>query len=92
MASLYTFKISYRRWPVQAFYNLLDLAVINSVIIYRETLDITISRQDYILQLVEELRLYNEIVDEDSDEAYQIRKCKNNKTKKNMLQVQEVCV
>ena len=69
MACLYTSKVSGRCWPVKFVYNLLDLAVINSVVIYREALGITISRQNYILQLVEEIQLYNEIVDEYLDEA-----------------------
>jgi uncharacterized ubiquitin-like protein YukD len=58
MAKKYTVKASSRRWPMQVFYNILDLAAINSWILYKETTQIKISRKDFIFQLAEELRDY----------------------------------
>ena len=48
-------KASSRRWPVQVFYNILDLAAINAWILYKETTGATIKRRSFILQLAEEL-------------------------------------
>src|SRR5206468_129683 len=56
MARKYSVKASSRRWPVHVFYNVLDLAAINSWILYKEVTGKTISRRDFILELVEELR------------------------------------
>ena len=35
-ARMYTTKVASRRWPLQVFYNLLDLAAINAAIVYQE--------------------------------------------------------
>lgn len=56
MARKYTVRAGTRRWPVHVFYNILDLAAINSWIIYRQVTGENISRHNYILQLVSELR------------------------------------
>ena len=43
-------------WPVQFFYNILDLAAINAHILYKLVTASKISRRRYLLQLSEELR------------------------------------
>ena len=54
-ARLYSCKVSSRRWPLQVFYNVLDFAVINSVIVYNEILGTKVSRREFLLKLIEEL-------------------------------------
>ena len=44
-----------RRWPVQFFYNILNLAVINVNILYKLATVSKISRRRYLLRLSEEL-------------------------------------
>ena len=56
MARKYSVKAGTRRWPLQVFYNILDLATINAWILYKETTQVNISRKDVIFQLAEELR------------------------------------
>lgn len=56
MARNYTTKSSSRRWPLQVFFNILDLAAINSWIIYNLCTNENISRRKYILNLADELR------------------------------------
>lgn len=56
MARKYSSKSASRRWPVQVFFNVLDLAAINAWIIYKETTGIKIKRRDYILNSADELR------------------------------------
>lgn len=56
MARKYSVKASSRRWPLQVFYNILDLTAINAWILYKETTQVNISRKDFIFQLAEELR------------------------------------
>lgn len=56
MARKYTVRAGSRRWPVHVFYNILDLAPINSWILYRKVTGMNISRHDFIHQLVNELR------------------------------------
>lgn len=56
MARKYSVKSSSRRWPVQVFYNILDLAAINAWVLYKETTGKTISRRKFILKMCEELR------------------------------------
>jgi hypothetical protein len=51
MARKYSVKASSRRWPVQVFYNVLDLAAINAWVLYKETTNKRISRRKFILQL-----------------------------------------
>lgn len=45
-----------RRWPLAVFYNLLDLAGINSFILFRKTTGSRISRREFLFQLSKELR------------------------------------
>lgn len=94
MAKKYTVKAGSRRWPVQVFYNCLDLAAINAWILYREVTGKSIARRDFILLLAQELRQnYFESRNRSADKAVninqviakkrrqcQVAKCKGNKT------------
>ena len=55
MARKYTVKAGSRRWPLQIFYNILDLAAINAWILYKETTGKNIKRKKFLFQLAEEL-------------------------------------
>lgn len=55
MARKYSVKSGSRRWPLQVFFNILDLAGINSWILYKNTTGETISRKDFLFRLAEEL-------------------------------------
>lgn len=55
MARKYTVKSGCRRWPLQVFFNILDLAGINSWILYKNTTGENISRKDFLFRLAEEL-------------------------------------
>ena len=56
MARKYSMKAGSRRWPVQVFYNVLDLAAINSWVLYKECTEKNLPRREYILQLAQELQ------------------------------------
>ena len=56
MARKYTVNAASRRWPVQFFYNILDLAAINAHILHKLVTRSKISRRRYLLRLSEELR------------------------------------
>lgn len=55
MARKYSVKSGSRRWPLQVFFNILDLAGINSWILYKETTGENISRKNFLFRLAEEL-------------------------------------
>lgn len=55
MARKYTVKSGSRRWPLQVFFNILDLAAINSWILYKNTTGDNVSRKDFLFRLAEEL-------------------------------------
>jgi hypothetical protein len=55
MARKYTVKSGSRRWPLQVFFNILDLAGINSWILYKSATGKKISRKDFLFQLADEL-------------------------------------
>lgn len=55
MARKYTVKSSSRRWPLQIFFNILDLAAINAWILYKEATGIQIQRKQFLFQLAEQL-------------------------------------
>ncbi|KAL9918981.1 uncharacterized protein ACN427_001074 isoform 2-T2 [Glossina fuscipes fuscipes] len=55
MARKYSVKSKCQRWPLQVFFNILDLAGINAWILYKETAGEEISRQEFLFQLAEEL-------------------------------------
>ena len=52
---LYSTKAGGRRWPMHVFYNIVDMALINSHIVFKNVLKNNISRKDFIRQLSEEL-------------------------------------
>ena len=56
MARKYTVNAASRRWPVQFFYNISDLAAINAHILYKLVTGSKISGRRYLLRLSEELR------------------------------------
>ena len=55
MARLYSVKGGTRRWPVAVFYNILDLAAINAHILYKQCMDVNMTRKRFILELVKQL-------------------------------------
>ena len=55
MARKYSVKSGSRRWPLQVFFNILDLAAINAWVLYNETTGENISRKNFLFQLAEEL-------------------------------------
>ena len=59
MARLYTSNEAPRRWPLQVFYNILDIVAINAKIVYNEINDTKISSWKFILQLNQELSNVN---------------------------------
>lgn len=52
MARKYSTKVSSRRWPLQVFYNILDLAATNALVLYREVTGTKISWRDFLLKLI----------------------------------------
>ena len=65
MARKHNVKSGSRSWPLQVFFNILDLAKINSWILYKNTTGKNISRKDFLFRLVEELTfIYTEIASE----------------------------
>lgn len=55
MARMYSVKGGSHRWPVAVFYNILDLAAINAHILYKQCMNVNISRRKFILELAKEL-------------------------------------
>ena len=55
MARYHTSKTGTRRWPMAVFFNLLDLAAINALIIFKLTTGENISRRKFLLDLIKEL-------------------------------------
>ena len=55
MARKYTVKAANRRLPIHVFYNVIDLALINSWILFQDVCKSGISRRKFIQQVVEEL-------------------------------------
>ena len=45
MTKKYSVKAASRRWPVHVFYNVIDLAIINSTVLYKEKCKSKISRR-----------------------------------------------
>ena len=56
MARLYSVKAGTRRWPVAVFYNILDLASINVLVLYKKQTGDKISGRDFLFKLATELR------------------------------------
>lgn len=69
MARLYSTKVSSRRWPLQVFYNVLDLAAINAFVLYKDVTGTKISRRDFLLKLISELKMTDEDCTDVSDES-----------------------
>ncbi|KAJ8895037.1 hypothetical protein PR048_000361 [Dryococelus australis] len=92
MERKYSVKSAPRRWPVHVFFNLLDLAVINAWLLYKEVTGRKIKRRKLIVELCEELRAVHmanrntkpHMVSEDDEEMEKSRKkcgnCRKNKT------------
>lgn len=55
MIRQYSTKSASRRWPLAIFYNILDIALINAWILYKETVDAAISRRSFIISLTRAL-------------------------------------
>ena len=55
MTRIYSMKAASRRWPIHVFYNIIDLAQINSWIVYKNVCKSSISRRKYIQKITEEL-------------------------------------
>ena len=55
MTRLFLVKAGTRRWPVAVFYNILDLAGINAVVLYKKRTGDQISTGDFLFKLAIEL-------------------------------------
>ena len=55
MTRLYSMKAASRRWPVHVFYNVVDIVLINSWILYKQVCQSSISRTEFIQKVAEEL-------------------------------------
>ena len=55
MSRCYSVKAGSRRWPIHVFYNVIDMALINSWIIYKHVCNSSISRRMFIQRVSEEL-------------------------------------
>lgn len=97
MARNYSVKSKSRRWPLQVFFNILDLAGINAWVLYKETTGGEITRQEFLFQLAEELAIeYQQELGKKNQPIHiaststgsrerktcQIKYCKYNKTNK----------
>ena len=60
MVRLYSTKAASRRWPIHIFYNILDMALINSWIVYCQVTNSSISRRVFIQKVSEELTGFTE--------------------------------
>lgn len=70
MARKYSTKSKSNRWPVQVFFNILDLSAINAWILYKQTTGERISRQEFLFQLAEELATeYRDIHEQEKMES-----------------------
>jgi hypothetical protein len=56
MTKIYTVKSPTRRWPMQVFYNLLNIAIINSWILYKIVNKSSITRRDFLIKLIDEIK------------------------------------
>lgn len=55
MARMFSTRSGSRRWPLYILYNVLDICAINSWVLYTKVTGSTISRRQFMLQLIEEL-------------------------------------
>ena len=101
MARLYTTLAATRRWPMAVWTNILDMAGLNSWILFRKTSGSRIGRRPFILQLFEELRSAYASNNKkrkvnDSEEGYQRpsgkrRKCAGKQCKNNTVTICQRC-
>ena len=56
MARYRTSKCSTRRWPAAVFFNILDCACVNAYIVYCLATKLTLSKRQFMLELIKELR------------------------------------
>jgi len=67
MTRMHSVRVGSRRWPIHVFYNVIDISLINSWIIYKEVYQSSISRHKFIQKVCEELtentpnRTYHEL-------------------------------
>lgn len=95
MAKKYTVKSGSRWWPLQVFFNILDIGGINAWIMYKVLTGTNITRKDFLFQLAEELSTgyqdsfepgnLNELlmvdkIENSTRKCCQIRFCNENKT------------
>ena len=52
---IYSVKAASRRWSVHVFYNVVDMALINSWILYKQVCQSSISRREFMQRVAEEL-------------------------------------
>lgn len=69
MARKYSVKSGSRRWQLQVFFNILDIAVINTWILYKNTTGENVSRKKFLFLLAEELASEYSISKEKPQEA-----------------------
>ena len=55
MTTLYSVKAASRRWPLHVFYNVVDMALINSWILYKQVCQSSISRREFMQSVAEKL-------------------------------------
>ena len=55
MSRLYLVKAASRKWPVHIFYNIIDMALINSWVIYKAMCKSNFSHRVYIQKVCKEL-------------------------------------
>ena len=55
MTTLYSVKGASRHWPLHEFYNIVDMALINSWILYKQVFQSSINRREFIQRVTEEL-------------------------------------
>lgn len=80
MARKYSTKSKSCRWPIQVFFNILDLAAINAWILYKQTTGETISRQAFLFQLAEELATKYRDLQEQEKETRSMERTSTNST------------
>jgi hypothetical protein len=59
MTRQYNVKVPQRRWPMQVFFNIINISVINSWILHKKALNSEISRRKFVIKLIEEILVLN---------------------------------
>ena len=70
-------KSATQRLPVACFFNIIDCARINAFIVYKEVTKSSISRRQFLLELVKELRTYNKIAEPEPTSTSKCSDCTN---------------